>query len=75
MTNGRKTGPAEAPQPAETRTEPISIIGMAGRFPGAQDTDELWRNLAEGVESIAILTQEEMPPPGFPRRFRSFRDT
>src|SRR5262245_61087159 len=64
MTNGRKTGPAEAPQPAGTRTEPIAIIGMAGRFPGARDTDELWANLAAGIESIAILTQEEMSAAG-----------
>ncbi|HTY56399.1 MAG TPA: SDR family NAD(P)-dependent oxidoreductase [Candidatus Binataceae bacterium] len=30
----------------------IAIIGMAGRFPGARDIDEFWRNLREGVESI-----------------------
>ena len=66
MTNGRKGSPAEAPKPAAPQMEPIAIIGMAGRFPGAQDTDELWRNLAEGVESIAILTQEEMRAAGIP---------
>jgi acyl transferase domain-containing protein/thioesterase domain-containing protein len=30
----------------------IAIIGMAGRFPGARDIDEFWRNLRNGVESI-----------------------
>ena len=28
----------------------IAIIGMAGRFPGACNVGELWRNLREGVE-------------------------
>ena len=34
--------------------EPIAIIGMRGRFPGANDLDTFWENLAEGVESIAV---------------------
>jgi acyl transferase domain-containing protein len=32
--------------------EPIAVIGMAGRFPGARDLDQFWRNLRDGVESI-----------------------
>ncbi|WP_253834549.1 type I polyketide synthase [Actinokineospora globicatena] len=31
----------------------IAIIGMAGRFPGADDVATFWRNLVAGVESIA----------------------
>lgn len=30
----------------------IAIIGMAGRFPGADDVDALWANVRDGVESI-----------------------
>jgi acyl transferase domain-containing protein len=26
----------------------VAIIGMAGRFPGAGDPEQLWRNLAAG---------------------------
>jgi amino acid adenylation domain-containing protein len=37
----------------------IAIIGMAGRFPGARDVDEFWKNLANGVESITRLKDEE----------------
>ena len=32
--------------------EPIAIIGLACRVPGAADDAEFWRNLAAGVESI-----------------------
>jgi acyl transferase domain-containing protein len=38
----------------------IAIIGMAGRFPGAGNVDELWRNLRDGVESITFFTDEEL---------------
>ena len=46
--------------------EPIAIIGMRGRFPGSYDLDEYWKNLSEGVESITVLTQEEMRAAGVP---------
>ena len=26
----------------------IAIVGMAGRFPGARNVDEFWRNLRDG---------------------------
>ncbi|SFD27407.1 type I polyketide synthase [Streptomyces aidingensis] len=32
--------------------EPIAIVGMAGRFPGASDTGELWTLLSEGGNAI-----------------------
>lgn len=38
----------------------VAIIGMAGRFPGARDADELWRNLRDGVESVHFLSDEEL---------------
>jgi phthiocerol/phenolphthiocerol synthesis type-I polyketide synthase E len=38
----------------------IAIIGMAGRFPGAGNVDELWRNLRDGVESITFFTDEQL---------------
>lgn len=51
---------------ADTRATPVAIVGMAGRFPGANNVEELWTNLANGVESITILTQEEMRAAGIP---------
>ena len=56
-----------ASEPART-AEPIAIIGMRGRFPGANDLDQFWNNLAEGVESISILSQEEIKAAGIPEQ-------
>ncbi|WP_447980425.1 SDR family NAD(P)-dependent oxidoreductase [Candidatus Nitrospira bockiana] len=38
----------------------IAITGMAGRFPGANDVDAFWRNLCDGVESVSMLTDEDL---------------
>src|ERR1700679_2088942 len=38
----------------------LAIFGMAGRFPGAHNTAEFWRNLREGVESVQQLTDAEL---------------
>ena len=40
--------------------EPIAIIGMTGRFPGANNVDIFWQNLVNGVESITFFTDEEL---------------
>ena len=40
--------------------EAIAIIGMAGRFPGANSVEEFWQNLCDGVESITFFTEEQM---------------
>src|SRR3954464_8700325 len=38
----------------------IAVVGLAGRFPGAASTNEFWRNLREGVESIRVLSDSEL---------------
>jgi amino acid adenylation domain-containing protein len=48
----------------ETKQEPIAIIGMAGRFPGAKSIDELWQNLCAGVESVSVFSEEELRAAG-----------
>jgi phthiocerol/phenolphthiocerol synthesis type-I polyketide synthase E len=50
-----------APEPA---VEPIAVIGMAGRFPGARDVQALWDNLCQGRESIEDLSDEELAAQG-----------
>jgi acyl transferase domain-containing protein len=46
--------------------EGIAIVGMAGRFPGARDLEEYWRNLRDGVESISFFSPEEVAAAGVP---------
>ena len=38
----------------------IAVIGMAGRFPGADDIGTFWDNLKNGVESISFLGDHEL---------------
>jgi acyl transferase domain-containing protein len=38
----------------------VAVIGMAGRFPGANTIDELWELLVEGRESTRFFTDEEL---------------
>lgn len=38
----------------------IAIIGMAGRFPGADTIPSLWQLLVEGKESTTFFTDEEL---------------
>nr|AEU11005.1 NpnA [Nostoc sp. 152] len=38
----------------------IAVIGMSCRFPGANNIDEFWQNLANGVESISFFTEAEI---------------
>ncbi|MGO3130276.1 MAG: SDR family NAD(P)-dependent oxidoreductase [Alcaligenes sp.] len=38
----------------------VAIVGMAGRFPGANNVDELWRNITGGMESLATFTDEQL---------------
>ena len=49
-------------------TSPISIaiIGMSGRFPGANSLERFWLNLRNGIESIDRFTIEEMIASGVP---------
>jgi amino acid adenylation domain-containing protein len=70
-----EVGESAAPGPRErarggelTRAgeEGIAIIGVAGRFPGARDLDEFWRNLRDGVESISFFSSDELEAEGIP---------
>ena len=48
---------AKAWRASDTADGDIAIIGIAGRYPGAANVHQLWRNLAAGNESIV-----EVPP-------------
>lgn len=44
----------------------IAIVGLAGRFPGADDIPTFWHNLRAGVESIRPLSEAELRAAGVP---------
>ncbi|MFR9728368.1 SDR family NAD(P)-dependent oxidoreductase [Saccharopolyspora sp. MS10] len=54
------TAPASTtPRPVEPRTDPgrhdIAVIGMAGRYPGAETLEEFWELLSEGRHSFETV--------------------
>ncbi len=49
-------GSGSNPVPANA----IAIVGMAGRFPGADSVSAFWRNLRRGKESIVTLSENDL---------------
>ncbi|MBB5637386.1 amino acid adenylation domain-containing protein [Pedobacter cryoconitis] len=45
---------------AADRTEPIAIIGMSGKFPGANTIEELWEVLRNGRETTTFFKDQEL---------------
>ena len=61
----RSAAGAADPLAAADRTiahEPVAIIAMAGRFPGAGDVEAFWDNLCAGRESITVFPLDELDP-------------
>ncbi|MEY9995640.1 amino acid adenylation domain-containing protein/non-ribosomal peptide synthase protein (TIGR01720 family) [Streptomyces sp. V4I8] len=55
------------PRPADTGGgRDIAVIGMAGRFPDADDLDEFWHNLVTGHHSVVRPTRAELLAAGVP---------
>ncbi len=46
--------------PKYTQIEGVAVVGMAGRFPDAPGTEQLWRNLCGGVESVTEFTDAQL---------------
>src|SRR6185437_8334858 len=46
-------------EPNDNGAEPIAIVGMAARVPGAADIGQFWTNLIDGVESVTFFDPEE----------------
>ncbi len=40
----------------------VAIIGMSGRFPGAESVEQLWKNLLAKKNSISTWTVDELDP-------------
>ena len=59
-------GKTALPQPktgynkAKLAGNDVAIIGMAGRFPGANDLEQFWKVLAEGRETTSFFSKDEL---------------
>ena len=42
----------------------VAIVGIAGRFPGANNIEVFWNNLCEGIESVSMLSPIELRESG-----------
>jgi phthiocerol/phenolphthiocerol synthesis type-I polyketide synthase E len=51
----------------DTNSYEIAIIGMSGRFPGADNVHGLWDNLAKGADCISRFTLETLREKGVDR--------
>ncbi|MCB1057423.1 MAG: hypothetical protein KDD11_18135, partial [Acidobacteria bacterium] len=51
-------------------SEPIAIIGIAGRFPGATSLDDFWDHLCAGDEAVSFFSDEELAASGVPAEER-----
>jgi amino acid adenylation domain-containing protein len=55
------SAPVSRVMPAASLTSgpaPVAIVGMAGKFPGADDLDGFWKNLRDGVCSVTEVPAE-----------------
>lgn len=50
-------------------TEPVAIIGMAGRFPGAFDIGQFWDNLRDERDCIRVPSDDELIAAGVRREW------
>lgn len=48
--------------------EPLAIIGLALKAPGAKDVDEFWKNLQNGINSVSEIPSDRWPAGIFSER-------
>ena len=51
---------------ADEMLDAVAVVGMAGRFPGADSIDQLWQNLTAGKETLTTFTDEQLLAAGIP---------
>jgi amino acid adenylation domain-containing protein len=61
------TPPPVAGASTPTRSTPVAnnsvaVIGMVGRFPGADSIEQLWENLRAGTESMTFFDEADIDP-------------
>jgi amino acid adenylation domain-containing protein len=62
--DGRKTNTAlkKNKKTGTQQNADVAIIGMAGRFPGANTIEELWQVLKNGQETTSFFSDEDLDP-------------
>lgn len=45
----------------------VAVVGVAGRFPGAANCDEYWRNLLSGVDAVSRFDRSDLLAAGHDR--------
>ncbi|MGD9898614.1 MAG: beta-ketoacyl synthase N-terminal-like domain-containing protein [Calditrichaceae bacterium] len=48
-------------KPAEIKNEPIAVIGYGLRMPGANNPEEFWKILKEGIDAITEIPADRWP--------------
>jgi acyl transferase domain-containing protein len=54
--------PVQRPAAQSSTDEAVAVIGMVGRFPGAESVAELWQALVDGRELITRFDASELDP-------------
>lgn len=52
-----------APSKPSHERESVAVIGLAGRFPGANSVSQLWKNITAGVSSIVDIADRDLNLP------------
>jgi len=62
LSNDKKVGlnPSIRKKIDRNTNHDVAIIGMAGRFPGADTIDEFWQLLSEGRETTSFFSDDEL---------------
>lgn len=58
--NGATKMPLTLRYNAETQCQDIAVIGLAGKFPGANTLSQFWDNVVTGTESVTHFAQQEL---------------
>jgi acyl transferase domain-containing protein len=63
---------------AQGESEPIAVVGIGARFPGASDATSFWKLLRDGLDAISEVPKERFdvdalhdPTPGVPGKLSS----
>ncbi len=70
-TNRQATNRQATSRQAQVADDSLAIIGISCRVPGADNHEQFWQNLCAGVESVTMLSQQELIDAGVPEARRT----